>query len=101
MLIVNCPIQDDDLILRDEQKIILNNKYKKIFRIMMNEIIINQIQKKLNNERKKSPSIERPISITVKLNSDEFDLRQLIKKRRTDESSSKIINVYCSNFTKR
>jgi len=89
MLVVNCPIQDDDIILRDELK---NNSKKQISKKSSNNCDErNHHKSKYSKEikqRKKSPSIERPISITVKLNSDEFDLRQLIKKRRTDESSS-------------
>ncbi|CAF4048216.1 unnamed protein product [Rotaria sordida] len=49
--------------------------------------IDEQIKQRKENESKKSSSIkEHPVSITVKLNSDNFDLRQLIKKRRTNES---------------
>jgi hypothetical protein len=91
MLIVNCPIQDDDdLILHDEQK---NSKIQVSKKTSDYDERNNQKKnskeiKQRKEERKKSPSIEQPISITVKLNnSDEFDLRQLIKKRRTDESS--------------
>jgi len=91
MLIVNCPIQDDDdLILHDEQK---NSKIQVSKKTSDHDERNNQKKiskeiKQQKEERKKSSSIEQPISITVKLNnSDEFDLRQLIKKRRTDESS--------------
>jgi hypothetical protein len=76
MLIVNCPIQDDELLKENEQKI--SDREKRTH---------SKSVKSKKEERKKSPPIERPVSVTVKLNSDDFDLRQLIKKRRTDEPS--------------
>ncbi len=78
MLIVNCPIQDEDLLIHDEQKKSTDHDERKPRKSNSKEV----------KRRKKSPSIEPPVSITVKLNSDQFDLRQLIKKRRTEESSS-------------
>jgi len=92
MLVVNCPIQDDDdLLLHDEKKISKINSKQQISKKPSNRDERNHHKSNYSKEvkqRKTSPSIERPISITVKLNSDEFDLRQLIKKRRTDEPSS-------------
>lgn len=93
-LIVSCPIQDDDLLTRDEQKPIVNHsKVEKSKKISSQDEQRPHHHKSLpskttsKNERKRSPSIERPVSITVKLNSNnDFDLRQLIKKRRTNES---------------
>jgi len=94
MLIVDCPIQDDDdLLLNHEQKPSKNQTPSRKTSDRNGE---NHHQKSSSKdavkqrkqERQKSPSIQRPVSITVKLNSDEFDLRQLIKKkRRIDESS--------------
>jgi len=78
MLIVNCPIQDEDLLVQDERKQSSDHDERKPRKSNYKEM----------KRREKSPSIERPVSITVKLNSDQFDLRQLIKKRRTEESSS-------------
>jgi len=94
MLIVDCPIQDDDdLLLNHEQKPLKKQTPSRKTSDRNGE---NHHQKSSSKdavkqrkeERQKSPSIQRPVSITVKLNSDEFDLRQLIKKkRRIDESS--------------
>jgi hypothetical protein len=90
MLIVDCPIQDDDdLLLNHEQKPSKNQTPSRKTSDRNGE---NHHQKSSSKDvvkqRQKSPSIQRPVSITVKLNSDEFDLRQLIKKkRRIDESS--------------
>lgn len=67
MLIVDCPSLDDDDDLR-----LPNERIKSMDR----------------DERKsKPPPLDRPVSITVRLNTSEFDLRQLIKKRRTEEDS--------------
>jgi hypothetical protein len=90
MLIVDCPIQDDDdLLLNHEQKPLKKQTPSRKTSDRNGE---NHRQKSSSKDvvkqRQKSPSIQRPVSITVKLNSDEFDLRQLIKKkRRIDESS--------------
>jgi hypothetical protein len=78
MLIVNCPIQDEDLLVQEERKKTFDRDERKTRKSNSKEV----------KRREKSPSIERPVSITVKLNSDQFDLRQLIKKRRTEESTS-------------
>ncbi|CAF1509112.1 unnamed protein product [Rotaria sp. Silwood1] len=90
-LIVNCPIQDDDLLLRDEQQTIIINhsKEEQISKKISNhnKLSSKDIKRQKIEDIKKSSSIqEQPVSITVKLNSDNFDLRQLIKKRRTNES---------------
>ena len=70
MLIVDCPNLDDDLRI-DNKRTTKSSDHD---------------ERKLR--KAKSPSLERPVSITVKLNTSDFDLRQLIKKRRTDESTS-------------
>lgn len=89
-LIVNCPIQDDDLIIHDEQKNNSNEKSTKKSSYSKertsNKSSSNE-KKRRKDEPRKSPTIERPISITVKLNSEEFDLRQLLKNRRANDSS--------------
>jgi hypothetical protein len=82
MLILDCPIQDDDLLKDEEQKKSDQNK-----RNHSKPSSSKPVKSKKEEHKKSSPTIERPVSITVKLNSDEFDLRQLIKKRRTDEPS--------------
>ncbi len=82
MLIVNCPIQDDDLLVKDEQQKQTASAAKKT------SVRDERKAPKSQSKRRKSPPIEPPVSITVKLKSEEFDLRQLIKKRRTDDTSS-------------
>ncbi|CAF2680216.1 unnamed protein product [Rotaria sp. Silwood2] len=94
-LIVNCPIQDDDLLIQDEQQtLVINHSKEQILKKPShynehnhNKLSSKETERRKNEDTKKSSSIkEHPVSITVKLNSDDFDLRQLIKKRRTNES---------------
>ncbi|CAF2055438.1 unnamed protein product [Rotaria magnacalcarata] len=85
-LIVNCPIQDDDLLTQNEHQPIINHLKQEDSKRISDYNHKKLPSKKRKDEHKKSPSIERPVSITVKLNSEDFDLRQLIKKRRTTES---------------
>ena len=92
MLIVNCPIQDDDLLLCDEKQTTINCPREHLSKKITDRDernhhkISSKDVKRRKEEHRKSPSIERSVSVTVNLNSEQFDLRQLIKERRTDES---------------
>ena len=89
MLIVDCPSldDDDDLQLPNEQIKPIDRDERKARK--------SPVEKE-SKPRRKSPPIEHPVSITVRLNNSEFDLRQLIKKRRTEEStpsSKRVVQV--------
>ncbi|CAF1389302.1 unnamed protein product [Adineta ricciae] len=99
-LILDCPFQDDDLLLHQEDKPTENSfahtplppppPRKSSTRNDQNHhksSTKDTKPQKKEERRHSSPVNERPVSITVKLNTDEFDLRHLIKKRRTEESS--------------
>lgn len=77
MLIVDCPSLDDDDDLQ-----LPNERIKPIDRDERKAPVAKE-----SKPRRKSPLPEHPVSITVRLNTSEFDLRQLIKKRRTEEST--------------
>lgn len=80
MLILDCPNLDDD---NDDHHL-----RKATERTKSSDRDERKPRRKEVKPRSKSPPTERPVSITVKLNTTDFDLRQLIKKRRTEESSS-------------
>ena len=94
MLIVNCPSQDDDLLLHDKQQSTITQSKEQLSRRIKNDEkkfrhkTSSKDVRKHKDEHQQSSSIKRPVSITVKLKPDQFDLRQLIKKRRTNESNS-------------
>lgn len=96
MLIVDCPLQDDDLLLNEERPppiVVAKPKTEKKpsdrdERSRHKPVVKEVPKRKEEPKKKKSSSHDRPAPVTIKPDSKEFDLRQLIKKGRTEETHS-------------